>query len=512
MPTVYPSTFGPTFQWENGAGEPAVGDKVFFYIAGSNTKQNTYTESTGSTANPNPVVLNALGMPPDEVWFEQGLLYKVVWAPSTDTDPPTNPIRTWDNLSGIGDPSFVTSNSSEWVLYSQPATFVSGTSFTVAGDQTSTFQIGRRVKTENSGGAIVYSTITNSVFGAVTTVTLANDSGSIDSGISAVYYGIISPSNTSFASINSNSQRPALSALQTGTGALIVTKSNTAYASDTITPDNQFNTGGSSEEIGLAIMQWYTPGAGLGAQLHLCRSNSTTIGTHSAVGSNNIIGAISFSGSDGTKFLPGVVVGAYAGGAVSTNIVPGFFYIDISDSIGTLTRALSIDASANKFFGASSTATDYSNGLVNSKYISGATGTMISSRTSTGSVSHINFTNPNGTVGSVMTSGTTTTYATTSDPRLKKNIVDLKNSGAFIDAIRPVQGEWHDDTPYKGFLSTELEKVSPSSVVGEAYAVDENGKIIPQQIDPASTEIQANIIAELQSLRKRVKELEDKDE
>src|SRR4030095_14343980 len=111
---VYPSAFGPTFQWENTSGQPAVGDKVFFFQAGSNTKVNTYTDSTGNTANTNPVILNALGMPPNEVWWTSGQLYKVVWAPSTDTDPPTSPIRTWDNLSGIGDVAALV--VSEWVL------------------------------------------------------------------------------------------------------------------------------------------------------------------------------------------------------------------------------------------------------------------------------------------------------------------------------------------------------------------------------------------------------------
>lgn len=194
MATVYPSAFGPTFQWENTSGQPAVGDKAFFYLAGSNTKINTYTNSTGNTANTNPVILNALGMPPNEVWWTSGMLYKVVWAPSTDTDPPTSPIRTWDNLSGIGDSALVA--VSEWVLFSGAATYINATSFSVTGDQTSIFQIGRRIQTTNAGGT-VYSTITNSVFGASTVVTVVNDSGVLDSGLSAVYYGILSVTNSS---------------------------------------------------------------------------------------------------------------------------------------------------------------------------------------------------------------------------------------------------------------------------------------------------------------------------
>jgi len=64
------------------------------------------------------------------------------------------------------------------------------------GDQTGIFQIGRRLKSSNSGG-IRYSSITNSVYGAVTTVTVTNDSGTLDAGMSAVSYGLLSSVSSS---------------------------------------------------------------------------------------------------------------------------------------------------------------------------------------------------------------------------------------------------------------------------------------------------------------------------
>jgi hypothetical protein len=42
-------------------GEPLVGGKVYTYQAGTTTPQATYTDNTGATANPNPVILNARG-------------------------------------------------------------------------------------------------------------------------------------------------------------------------------------------------------------------------------------------------------------------------------------------------------------------------------------------------------------------------------------------------------------------------------------------------------------------
>lgn len=189
------SPFGPKPQFELSTGLPAVGNLLFFYVAGStSTKQDTYTSSTGLSTNTNPIVLNSLGMPPNEIWFTAGVGYKVVYAPSTDTDPPTSPIWTIDNLTGI--PSSSTTTPDQWVAWAVAPTYVSATSFTVPGDQTSTFHVGRRVKTVNSGGTI-YSTISVTAFGAVTTVTLVNDSGVLDAGLSAVSYGIISYVNTS---------------------------------------------------------------------------------------------------------------------------------------------------------------------------------------------------------------------------------------------------------------------------------------------------------------------------
>jgi hypothetical protein len=182
------SPFGPKPAFFLATGLPAVGNLLFFYVAGSvNTKQATYTASTGLSANTNPLILNALGEPSTEIWFTEGLAYKVVYAPVGDTDPPSSPIWTIDNLRGIND---TTSSQDQWVASGVTPTFVSAVSFTLPGDQTNAFHAGRRVKTTNSGGTI-YGTIITSVFGALTTVTVVNDSGALDSGLSAVSLGLL---------------------------------------------------------------------------------------------------------------------------------------------------------------------------------------------------------------------------------------------------------------------------------------------------------------------------------
>ena len=62
-----------TFLDQNGV--PLAGGLIYTYAAGTNTQQATYTDSTGSIPNANPIVLNAAGQA--EIWFS-ALAYKIV--------------------------------------------------------------------------------------------------------------------------------------------------------------------------------------------------------------------------------------------------------------------------------------------------------------------------------------------------------------------------------------------------------------------------------------------------
>lgn len=201
-----------------GGNTPGNGAQVFFYVAGSvSTKQTAFKDNAAAVAWPNPIVLDSGGNLPagGEVWFPTGQNFKVVWAPSNDTDPPVSPYRTMDNLSGMNDPATFTA-ASEWVSGPAP-TFVSTTSFTLVGDQTAVFTKGRRVKTTNTAGT-VYSTIISSVFGALTTVTIVNDGvGVLDAGLSAVSYGLLDPSLTSITAYEINKKGSNVASLGGGT-------------------------------------------------------------------------------------------------------------------------------------------------------------------------------------------------------------------------------------------------------------------------------------------------------
>jgi hypothetical protein len=116
----------------------------------------------------------------------------------------------------------------------------------------------------------------------------------------------------------------------------------------------------------------------------------------------------------------------------------------------------------------------------------------------------------NGTsIGSITQNGTTAVlYNVTSDYRRKSNVKDLTGSGAFIDALKPRTFDWDTGDKGVGFIAHEFAEVSPLSVSGEKDSVDADGKPVYQSMQAGTAEVIANLVAELQSLRKRVAALE----
>jgi hypothetical protein len=114
-------------------------------------------------------------------------------------------------------------------------------------------------------------------------------------------------------------------------------------------------------------------------------------------------------------------------------------------------------------------------------------------------------------VGTITVTSGGTGYNTGSDRRLKSNIAPLTNAGSIIDALQPKTFTWNaNGEDAKGFIADELQQVIPSAVHGEPNAVDKDGNPKYQMVDASTPEMVALIICELQSLRKRVAQLEAK--
>lgn len=95
--TVNLSPFAnPGAQFFDDNGDPLSGGKIFTYAAGTTTPKATFTDFTGATPQANPIILDAAGRPPFEVWLTYGDSYKFILKDSNDTL-----VGTFDNIDGI---------------------------------------------------------------------------------------------------------------------------------------------------------------------------------------------------------------------------------------------------------------------------------------------------------------------------------------------------------------------------------------------------------------------------
>jgi len=177
MPAV---KFSPVLndQIITATGAPAVGWKILSYQAGTSTPLATYTTSTGNVAHGNPEQIDTLGyVQQGPLWLESGKSYKLVLTDANDAVQ-----KTIDNVSGVNDTS---TSTSEWIDTGLTPTYISVNSFSVQGDQTSTYHVGRRMKFQTTGGT-VYGRIVTSLFASsITTVTMKMDGTQVlDSGLS----------------------------------------------------------------------------------------------------------------------------------------------------------------------------------------------------------------------------------------------------------------------------------------------------------------------------------------
>ena len=89
---------GVAAQFFDSNGVILSGGKIYTYAAGTTTKQATFTSSTGSTALPNPIVLDSAGrVPTGEIWLTANSQYKFEIKNANESVT----IGTYDNITGI---------------------------------------------------------------------------------------------------------------------------------------------------------------------------------------------------------------------------------------------------------------------------------------------------------------------------------------------------------------------------------------------------------------------------
>jgi hypothetical protein len=111
------------------------------------------------------------------------------------------------------------------------------------------------------------------------------------------------------------------------------------------------------------------------------------------------------------------------------------------------------------------------------------------------------------TIGSINRVGATSAviYNTTSDYRLKTVVGSVTGHGSRIDALKPIDYLWTEGGQQaRGFLAHEFQTVYPNSVTGDKDAVDADGNPKYQSMQAATSEVIADLVAEIQSLRQRL--------
>ena len=121
----------------------------------------------------------------------------------------------------------------------------------------------------------------------------------------------------------------------------------------------------------------------------------------------------------------------------------------------------------------------------------------------------VRFINPNGVVGAISTSGSSTSYATSSDYRLKTDAQPMTGASARVQALKPVNFEWiSSGERVDGFLAHEAQAVVPECVTGTKDAVGADGKPEYQGID--QSKLVPLLTAALQEAMTRIETLEAK--
>jgi len=104
------------------------------------------------------------------------------------------------------------------------------------------------------------------------------------------------------------------------------------------------------------------------------------------------------------------------------------------------------------------------------------------------------------TVGNIVCTTTGTAYNTTSDYRLKENVLPMQGALARVAALKPVTYTWKaDGSNGEGFIAHELAEVCPAAVSGEKDAVYSNGNPRYQGID--TSYLVSTLVAAIQELK-----------
>ena len=295
---------------------------------------------------------------------------------------------------------------------------------------------------------------------------------------------------TGISGVDGSASAPALQGSDSNTGV--------SFGSDTV----NINTGGSTratvDSSGFLGVGTTSPSSFNADGRNLVVGTGSGGQGLSIYSANNNYGNIYFA--DGTSD------GSYNAGGILYNHSSNFMRFDTAAG-----ERMRIDSSGRLLIGTTS-ASNITNGSTNANYL--YLGTLVTSRDNTGNREHAVFHNPNGDVGSINTSGSSTSYTTSSDYRLKENIVAISDGITRLKTLKPSRFNFKvdKDTTVDGFLAHEVTAV-PEAITGTKDDVDSDNNPVYQGIDqsklvPLLTAALQEAIAKIEVLETKVAALE----
>ena len=198
------------------------------------------------------------------------------------------------------------------------------------------------------------------------------------------------------------------------------------------------------------------------------------------------------TGSNGFDILVSSIGEAYVFNRENTNLVFGT----------NATERMRLEASGNLLVG---TTTGFGKTTVYNA--AGVGGVSIATTTNNDAYYALLFKNAaNSNVGNINCTVSTTSYATSSDYRLKENVAPMQNALATVAQLKPCTYNWKvDGSSGQGFIAHELQAVVPDCVTGEKDAVDEDGKPQYQGVDTSF--LVATLVAAIQEQQTLIQSL-----
>jgi hypothetical protein len=249
------------------------------------------------------------------------------------------------------------------------------------------------------------------------------------------------------------------------------------------------------------INNFATAGDG-GGVIALGRSKGGTVGSNTVVASGDQLGRFDFQGNDGTEFVTGATIEGYVDGTPGANDMPGrLVFSSTADGASAPTQRMRITSTGAVLIHSGSNFGD------TGVSIAPGSGGYYSKTAGTGATSRLRFENDNGQVGEISTSGSTTTYATSSDYRLKENVTAVTDGITRLQQLKPARFNFiaDPDKTVDGFLAHEAQAVVPECVTGTKDEVDDENNPVYQGIDqsklvPLLTAALQEAIAKIETL------------